>query len=115
MGRQKTRDVVVTVRNAGGSELVIEGARSACECFKAAFDRKRIAPGQSAAMTVNIRTLKRRDETKDKWLKRSAARMRLSWLSAVSLSVHELLVLRSEAPLRRVVHELHENGCPFQL
>jgi len=66
MGRQKTRDVVVTVRNAGGSELVIEGARSACECFKAAFDRKRIAPGQSAAMTVNIRTLKRRGETEDK-------------------------------------------------
>ena len=65
MGRQKTRDVVVTVRNTGGSELVIEGARSACECFKATFDRKRIAPGQSAAMTVNIRTLKRRGETSD--------------------------------------------------
>ncbi len=51
---QQKIELVYTVRNDGGSDLEIEKISTSCDCTKAVIDRDKIAPGQSAVLTVTL-------------------------------------------------------------
>lgn len=51
---QQKIELVYTVRNDGGSDLEVEKISTSCDCTKAGIDRDKIAPGQSAVLTVTL-------------------------------------------------------------
>ena len=51
---QQKIELVYTVRNDGESDLLIEKISTSCDCTKATIAQDRIAPGQSAVLTVTL-------------------------------------------------------------
>ena len=51
---QQKIELVYTVRNDGESELQIEKISTSCDCTKASIAQDKIAPGQSAILTVTL-------------------------------------------------------------
>lgn len=51
---QQKIELVYTVQNEGGSELQIEKITTSCDCTKALIEQEKIAPGDSAALTVTL-------------------------------------------------------------
>lgn len=51
---QQKIELTYTVRNDGGSELQIEKISTSCDCTKAVIAQDKIAPGQSAVLTVTL-------------------------------------------------------------
>lgn len=51
---QQKIELTYTVRNDGGSELQIEKISTSCDCTKAVIAQDKIAPGQSATLTVTL-------------------------------------------------------------
>ncbi len=51
---QQKIELVYTVRNDGESELQIEKISTSCDCTKATIAQNKIAPGQSAVLTVTL-------------------------------------------------------------
>jgi len=52
-----TRTVRVAIRNDGAGELVIGRVETGCECIRASMANKRIAPGRSELLVLEVRTL----------------------------------------------------------
>lgn len=51
---QQLIELTYTVRNKGGSDLQILKISTSCDCTKAAIAQDKIAPGQSAVLTVTL-------------------------------------------------------------
>ncbi len=51
---QEKIKLVYTVRNDGGNELQIDKITTSCDCTKAVIEQEKIAPGDSAALTVTL-------------------------------------------------------------
>lgn len=65
-GRVKFGDVsehIFTVKNTGGTTLLIEGISTSCACTSGAMAQKEIAPGQQADLVVRFDPAVHEDDT----------------------------------------------------
>ncbi len=51
---QEPLEITYTVRNEGGSPLVIEKLSTSCSCTRAEMDQSALDPGESAALRVTL-------------------------------------------------------------